>query len=35
MATIEKIHQHKYRVIRGLSKDGQVQFVCDICKEHA
>jgi hypothetical protein len=35
MATIQKIHQHKYRVVRGLSKDGQVQFVCDICKERS
>ena len=35
MATIATIHQHKYRVVRGLSKDGQVQWECIICKERS
>jgi hypothetical protein len=33
MATIEKIHSHSWRLVRGLNKDGQIQWECISCKE--
>ena len=35
MATIQKIHSHTWRVVRGLSKEGQVQWECTSCKERS